>query len=72
MLGMLAVDILVGSIRMAAEGIVAEGMVADGMVAGGRRTKNCGFVDNPFLDLNHDKTKGHPMEHCMMEHCMRS
>jgi hypothetical protein len=62
MLSMLAVNILVESIR-----ILVEGILADGILAGGMRTKNCDFVDNPLgrLGLNLDTTKRHPMERCM-------
>jgi len=58
---MLAVNILVGSIR-----ILAGGILAGGTLAGDRKTKNCDFVDNPLrLGLTLDKTKRHPMHHCM-------
>jgi len=60
MLSMLAVNILVESIR------IAEGSL-EGILAGGMRTKNCDFVGNPLgrLGLTLDKTKRHPMERCM-------
>ena len=56
MLSMLAANILVGSIRI----------LAGGILAGGRRTMNCDFVDNPLrLDSTLGKTKRHPMHHRM-------
>ena len=59
MLSMLAVNILVESIRILVDG--------DGILAEGMKTKNCDFVNNPpgRLGLTLDKTKRHPMERCM-------
>lgn len=57
---------LVGGVR---KGIRASIHVVGGgiLVLEGRKTKNCDFVDNPLepLGLTLDKTKRHPMEHCM-------
>lgn len=43
--------------------ILAEGKLA-GSILGGRRTNYCDFVDNR-QGLTLDRTKQHPMEHCM-------
>jgi hypothetical protein len=55
---------LVGGIR---KSILASIHVVGILVLEGRKTKNCDFVDNPLepLGLTLDKTKRHPMEHCM-------